>query len=31
MDDLNPNDISAAMKIVEGPAKSMGVEVCLDE
>ena len=27
MDDLNANDISAAMKIVEGTAKSMGVEV----
>ena len=27
INDLNANDISAAMKIVEGTAKSMGVEV----
>ena len=27
MVDLNANDVSAAMKIVEGTAKSMGVEV----
>jgi len=27
MEDLNANDIEAAMKIIEGTAKSMGVEV----
>ena len=27
MEDLNANDIDAAMKIVEGTARSMGVEV----
>ena len=26
MEDLNANDISAAMKIIEGTAKSMGVD-----
>jgi len=27
MEDLNANDIEAAMKIVEGSARSMGIEV----
>jgi len=27
MDDLNANDIEAAMKIIEGTARSMGIEV----
>ena len=27
MDDLNANDVEAAMKIIEGSARSMGVEV----
>ena len=27
MEDLNANDVEAAMKIIEGTAKSMGVEV----
>jgi large subunit ribosomal protein L11 len=27
MPDLNANDIDAAMKIVEGTARSMGIEV----
>jgi len=27
MTDLNANDIDAAMKIVEGTARSMGIEV----
>ncbi len=27
MDDLNANDVEAAMKIIEGTARSMGVEV----
>ena len=27
MPDLNTNDIEAAMKIIEGSARSMGVEV----
>jgi len=27
MEDLNANDIDAAMKIIEGTAKSMGIEV----
>jgi large subunit ribosomal protein L11 len=27
MQDLNANDIDAAMKIIEGSARSMGVEV----
>ena len=27
MPDLNANDIEAAMKIIEGSAKSMGLEV----
>lgn len=27
MDDLNANDIDAAMKIIEGTAKNMGIEV----
>ena len=27
MPDLNANDVDAAMKIIEGTARSMGVEV----
>ena len=27
MEDLNANDIEAAMKIIEGTARSMGIEV----
>lgn len=27
MDDLNANDVEAAMKIIEGSARSMGIEV----
>jgi large subunit ribosomal protein L11 len=27
MPDLNANDVEAAMKIIEGTARSMGVEV----
>ena len=27
MDDINANDIDAAKKIVEGTARSMGVEI----
>jgi large subunit ribosomal protein L11 len=27
MDDLNANDVEAAMKIIEGTARSMGIEV----
>ena len=27
MADLNANDVDAAMKIIEGPARSMGIEV----
>jgi large subunit ribosomal protein L11 len=27
MGDLNANDVEAAMKIVEGTARSMGIEV----
>ena len=27
MPDLNANDVEAAMKIIEGSAKSMGLEV----
>ena len=27
MEDLNANDVEAAMKIVEGTARSMGIEV----
>ncbi|MDP3696856.1 MAG: 50S ribosomal protein L11, partial [Candidatus Taylorbacteria bacterium] len=27
MNDLNANDLDAAMKIVEGTARSMGIEV----
>jgi large subunit ribosomal protein L11 len=27
MPDLNTNDVEAAMKIIEGSARSMGVEV----
>ena len=27
MKDLNANDINAAMKIIEGSARSMGIEV----
>jgi large subunit ribosomal protein L11 len=27
MPDLNTNDVDAAMKIIEGSARSMGVEV----
>ena len=27
MKDLNANDIDAAMKIIEGSARSMGIEV----
>jgi large subunit ribosomal protein L11 len=27
MPDLNANDINAAMKIIEGSARSMGIEV----
>ena len=27
MEDLNANDVEAAMKIIEGAARSMGIEV----
>jgi len=27
MEDLNANDVEAAMKIIEGTARSMGVEI----